>query len=82
MKASLRKVLRKFLSGFIIIEPYARRSSVRRNDAQERRWYWDGVDFRFDAIEQLTKEGGRERNTQKSTNNINIRLKIKEGMYA
>ena len=32
-------------------------------DAPEQRGFWDGVDFRLDAIEQLT-----ERNTEKSTN--------------
>ena len=32
-------------------------------DAPEQRGFWDGVDFRLGAIEQLT-----ERNTQKSTN--------------
>ena len=51
------------------------------DDAPERKRFWDGVDFCFGAKKQLTKEGGRKRNTQKSTNNINIRIKIKEGMY-
>ena len=50
-------------------------------DAPERRGFWDGVDFHLGAIEQLMKETGRERNTQKSTNNININIKINEGMY-
>ena len=51
-------------------------------DAPERRGFWDGVDFHLGAIEQLMKEIWRERNTQKSTNNININIKINEGMYA
>ena len=51
-------------------------------DAPERRGFWDGVDFRSGVIKQLTKERGRERNTQKSTNNINISIKINEGTYA
>ena len=51
-------------------------------DAPNRRGFWDGVDFRLGAIEQLTKEKGRERNTQKRTNNININIKINEGTYA
>ena len=50
-------------------------------DAPEQRGFWDKVDFSLGAIEQLTKEG-RERNTQKSTNKININIKINEGMYA
>ena len=37
-------------------------------DAPEQRGFWDKVDFSLGAIEQLTKERGRERNTQKSTN--------------
>ena len=49
-------------------------------DAPERRGFWDGVDFHLGAMEQLTKERGRERNTQKTTNNININ--INEGTYA
>ena len=54
------------------------------DDALEQRRFWNGMDFRFSAIEQLTKERGKERNTQKSTNNINININIKinEGMYA
>ena len=51
-------------------------------DAPEQRGFWDKVDFSLGAIEQLTKERGRERNTQKSTNKININIKINEGMYA
>ena len=51
-------------------------------DAPERRGFWDGVDSRSGDIKQLTKERGRERNTQKSTNNINISIKINEGTYA
>ena len=50
-------------------------------DAPERRGFWDGVDFHLGAIEQLMKETGRERNTQKSTNNINLNIKINEGTY-
>ena len=41
-------------------------------DALEWRGFRDRVDFHLGAIEQLTKERGRERNKQKSTNNINI----------
>ena len=51
-------------------------------DAPEWNEFWDGLDFRLGAIEQLTKERGRERNTQKSTNNININIKIIESTYA
>ena len=46
-------------------------------DALNRRGFWDGVDFRLGTIEQLMKERGRERDTQKSTNNINIKNKDK-----
>ena len=53
-----------------------------KEDAPEQRGFWDKVDFSLGAIEQLTKERGRERNTQKSTNKININIKINEGMYA
>ena len=51
-------------------------------DPSERRGFWDRVDFRLGASKQLTKEKGRERNTQKRTNNININIKITEGTYA
>ena len=37
-------------------------------DAPERREFRDEVDFCLGAIEQLTKERERERNTLKSTN--------------
>ena len=37
-------------------------------DALERRGFWDAVNFRLGAIEQLMKERKRERNMQKSTN--------------
>ena len=40
------------------------------------------MDFHLGAIEQLMKERARERNTHKSTNNINMNIKINEGMYA
>ena len=46
-------------------------------DTPERRGFCDGVDFRLGTIEQLMKERGRERDTQKSTNNINIKNKDK-----
>ena len=55
---------------------------LEEDDALEQRGFWDEVDFRFGAIEQLTKERGRERNMQKSTNTININIKINEGTYA
>ena len=51
-------------------------------DAPEWRGFWDGVDFGLGAIAKLTKEIGRERNKQKSTNNININIKINKGTYA
>ena len=38
-------------------------------DAPEQREFWDGVDFRLGALEQLTeRKRERERNTHKSTN--------------
>ena len=49
-------------------------------NASERRGFRDRVDFRLGAIKQLTRE--RERNMQKSTNKININIKINEGTYA
>ena len=55
---------------------------LEEEDAPEQKGFWDRLDFRLGAIEQLTKERGRERNMQKSTNTININIKINEGTYA
>ena len=55
-------------------------------DALERKGFWDEVDFRLGATEQLT-ERGRERERErerrrKAPTQINIKIKINEGTYA
>ena len=43
----------------------------KKEDAPERRGFWDKVDLRLGATEQ-TNERKRERENQKSTNNSSI----------
>ena len=48
-------------------------SEGEEKDALERRGFYDGVDLRLGAIEQTNarkRERGREKDNQKSTNNI------------
>ena len=50
-------------------------SEGEKEDAPERRGFWDEVDLRLGAIKQtkaIKRERGRERDNQKSTNKTNI----------
>ena len=85
MNASLRKVLRKVLTDFIITKLDVRWSGIRggrRKDAPEQRGFQDGVDFRLGAIEQLTERKKERETSRKAPNTINMKMIEKGGTYA